>query len=216
MKKTFALVLVLILALSLSIPVFAATGGFLSSPTRNPAILVSGTSSDENFNGELVITPYPNRDNLSEEEKKDLDAAYSDIAANSNLSDLIPNIGSYSSNKGVPVKALAVQDLFYVHATDTSAEKASYDLTLKIASSDKFVALAHYSNGKWSVVDSAKIDADGNLTFKTENLGAFALVVNASASSNPNTSDSLIGISFGVSALIVAAAVVSRKFSVNA
>lgn len=185
MKKTFALVVTVILMLSACIPAFAVNGSFTGSPSNNSdPVLVDFSTTVSGFNGNLVITPYKNRNNLSAANKEKLETSYKQIAEATDLSVIVPDIKSVAANAKVEVKDLAVSDLFFadVEGNAVVSESGKYTVTVKCDSLNKFVALLCYNDGKWTTVNDAKVDSNGNLVFTTEVLGAFATVLSTEGS----------------------------------
>lgn len=185
MKKTFALFVTIILMLSASVSAFAVNGSFVGSPTNNSApTLVSFSSTVSGFNGNLVLTPYKNRNNLSTEKKQQLETAYQQIAEAADLTVLADEIKTVAADAKVEVKDLAVSDLFFadVEGTVVANEAGKYTITMKCDNLDKFVSLLCLSDGKWTVIKDAKVDSNGNLVFTTDVLGAFATVVSIDGS----------------------------------
>lgn len=185
MKKTFALVVTVILMLSACIPALAVNGSFTGSPTNNSApILVGVSSTIPGFNGNLVLTPYKNRNNLSAAQKQQLETSYKQISEASELTAIVPEIKTVAANAKVEVKDLAVSDLFFadVEGTAVADQSGKYTITMKCDNLDKFVSLLCFSDGKWTVIEDAKVDSNGNLVFTTDVLGAFATVVSTEGS----------------------------------
>ncbi|MGN0451252.1 MAG: hypothetical protein ACI4FN_03935 [Acutalibacteraceae bacterium] len=185
MKKTLALVVTVILMLSASISAFAVNGSFTGSPTNNSApTLVDFTSTVPGFNGNLLITPYKNRNNLSTEKKQQLETAYKQISEAADLTAIAPEIKTVAANAKVDVKDLAVSDLFLADVDGNVATDASgkYTVTIKCDNLNKFVSLLCFNDGKWTVINDAKVDSNGNLVFTTDVLGAFATVVSTEGS----------------------------------
>lgn len=185
MKKTFALVVTVILMLSACIPAFAVNGSFTGSPTNNSdPVLVDVSSTVPGFTGNLVLTSYKNRNNLSEAQKQQLETAYKQIAESSDLTAIVPAIKTIAANAKVEVKDLAVSDLFFAHDESpvVANQSGKYTITMKCDNLDKFVSLLCFNDGKWSVVEDAKVDSNGNLVFTTDVLGSFATVVSIEGS----------------------------------
>ena len=81
MKKVVAICLMMVMVLSMSVNVFAAPGGFVSSPSGNPAPeVVIFAPSDDDCKGRLVVTAYGDRHDLSEALREMLEKAYKDFS----------------------------------------------------------------------------------------------------------------------------------------
>ena len=166
MKKLLSVCLIFVMVICFGVTAFAE-GGFVNSPSLNPAPEVEGTI-------EVVITPYFERSELSEAERKALEEAYNSINSVDNLSELNGNL------KG---ENLGVSDLFNVSSNSSKAQT----LTLKADTLDNFVALMVYVNGEWKIVDGAKVQ-NGKLVFTAKDYGPYAIVVdNADGTTSPQT-----------------------------
>lgn len=107
MKKTFALVVTVILMLSACIPAFAVNGSFTGSPSNNSdPVLVDFSTTVSGFNGNLVITPYKNRNNLSAANKEKLETSYKQIAEATDLSVIVPDIKSVAATLRLRLRIL--------------------------------------------------------------------------------------------------------------
>ncbi|MBQ8696463.1 MAG: hypothetical protein IJ519_01980 [Clostridia bacterium] len=190
MKKLLALVLVVSMVAVLGIAAFAAKGGFVYSPSVNPAPTIEEQEhSDDDCPGELVITPYNERDELDEEARETFEDAYDEILNLSEDDDLYEIIEELAEELGVPAEDLLVSDLFdvsYINCDDT--EGHSYSVTLDSDTFDNFAKLVYYEDGKWLVVDSTLGD-DGMVSFSYDKTGTFAVIVDTSEVESPVTGD---------------------------
>ena len=206
MKKLLAIGLVVILMFSMSIPAFAAeNGGFLNSPSKNPAPEVTDKNhDDDDCDGEVIITPYKDRDELSDEAKDLIEKAYDDIAGTDDLTDLCDDIADIIKDKNIKSEDLAVSDLFDVDITGCDEEH--HNVTLDVDTADNFVALMQIDeDGKWSIVKDAKL-VDGKLVFKLDFFSPLAIVVNKDKTS-PQTHDNTLLYIYAAVMLVSAAAV---------
>lgn len=130
------------------------------------------------------MTSYKNRNDLSAAQKQQLETAYQQIAESSDLTAIVPAIKTVAANAKVEVKDLAVSDLFFadVESAAVADQSGKYTVTMKCDNLDKFVSLLCFSDGKWTVIEDAKVDSDGNPVFTTDVLGAFATVVSIEGS----------------------------------
>lgn len=195
MKKFLAVCLALIMAVSGTVFAFAQ-GGFVSSPSGNPAPVIINVNFEEgSCKPEIVVTPYSERDNLDQKRESDMNAAYDEIAANNDLTKLCAALASVAAAKGIPVENLAVSDLFDV----TAHHNGNHDfcgkivITLSAETIKNFVALLHRNNGKWELVTDVVInEAENTIEFSTRDFSPFAIVVDTSAENLPNTGEALI------------------------
>lgn len=169
MKKVlvFALVVVMLFA----VPATVLADGFVSSPSLNKAPAVES--------GDVTVTGYGDKATLTEAQQTALTAAYDSIAAATDVSKLAGGLATIAGDK-----KLAVADLFDI----TSKGEGPVTISLKSDAFKNFVALLHYTDGKWEIVD-AKLSGT-TLTFTVDSFSPFAVVVSTDAQS-PETSDAL-------------------------
>ncbi|MBE7056226.1 MAG: hypothetical protein E7388_02135 [Ruminococcaceae bacterium] len=219
MKKTMVFVMTLMLVLSLGATGVFAAGGFVKSPSLNPAPeLIHGISKDGQCDGTFVITPYDERDTLSDDELKEFEESYDDVKENEDLSKLVSELNDVAKDKNLDVTEFAVSDLFHTHVENCSHEEGkehgTFDVTLKADTLNKYVGLLRYSDGEWSLVKEAIINKDGHLVFEAAKLGSYAIVVNTDASliTPPVTGDAFPWIALALVAMIAVTAVVVFSF----
>ena len=214
MKKVLAICLIMVMVASMSVNVFAARGGFVSSPSGNRApILVHVTPKDEDCTGTIVITPYGDKEDLPEDMREALEDAYDSIANSDDLSKLNDELAKYASDKKIPDKNLAVSDLFNIHTTgcENHDKHDEFDVTLDADTLNHFVGLLYQdSNGKWQWVPDAKVVNNGeHLKFTGMGAGPYAIVVDTTEGTPSKTGDSdIILICAAVMAVSAAALVV--------
>ena len=178
MKKLLSVCLAFVMVISFGVTVLAE-GGFVSSPSGNPAPEIVEPSE-----GKIVIIPYSDRGKLSEAERKNLEAAYSSINENGNLVNLNQGLNDIAKDKNIDPSNLAVRDLFNVSNNGASG---TYTLELKADTFKNFVALTAYVNGEWKIVEDAKLQG-ANLVFTANYFGPYAVVVNtADDTKSPQT-----------------------------
>ena len=219
MRKTIVFLMTLVLIMSVSVMgVAAVTGGFVKSPSLNPAPeLIEATDKGGECDGTFIVTPYDERDNLNEEEKKEFEESYRDIKANPNLGNLTSDIGELAKRKNLDETKLAVSDLFHTHVEDCThgddVVHGPFDVVLEADTLEKYVGLLHYSNGEWSLVKDATINLDGHLVFEAAKLGSYAIVVNTDESlvPQPPTGDEFPWIAVALVAMIAVTTVVFVK-----
>lgn len=192
MKKTMVILLALVLALSLPITAMAA-GGFVSSPSVNDGPKLEDYSFDsEDCDGEIVVTPYSDRDQLPDSERQDLEDARDEIEDSKDLTDLCDGLDDAAKDKGVNKKKLSVSDLFHVglEGCDDHEDHGSFRVKLTTEQTKNFVALMKRVNGKWQLVPNAKVSGD-HLLFTSGDFGPYAIVVNTGAGNvqAPQTGD---------------------------
>lgn len=166
MKKLLSVCLVFVMVICFGVTAFAE-GGFVSSPSLDTAPEVEEGSSD------VKITPYGDRNTLTEAEREVLEEAYNSINSAQSLVELNGNL------KG---DNLAVSDLFNVSSDSTGPQT----LTLKADTLKNFVSLMVYVDGAWKIVDGAKVQ-NGQLVFTAKDFGPYAIVVDNKGTESPKT-----------------------------
>ena len=169
MKKVFSILMVSVMIVAMGITAFAVPDNFVSSPTANQAPVVSDvSSSDENFKGEIVVTPYASRNNLAAEKLDEIQGAFSGITSAADLTAVSAGLRTIAANRNIAPANLAVSDLFDLseYNDDGYQRNGTVTVTLKSSSFRNFVALLHYVNSQWEIVENARLGADGEtLTF---------------------------------------------------
>ena len=102
MKKVLAICLMIVMVVSMSVTSFAAPGGFVSSPSGNPApTVVDFDPSNDNCTGWLVITPYGDKEDLSDVLRSLLEKAYNDIVNSDDLTKLNAELAKIAADKNI-------------------------------------------------------------------------------------------------------------------
>ena len=182
MKKILLICFALMIAASMCISAFAENGGFISSPTGKRApVLLDAVNSSEDCVAELIVTAYSDRDSLSEEDRQRLEEAYEWVKETDNLISLTNSLIKIAKDQGIKTTDLAVSDLFDITSTDCDghAQHGAFDITLEAESLENFVALLHFYDGEWHIVNGAEVKGNGNhLVFEENIFSPFAIVVN--------------------------------------
>lgn len=177
MKKFLMLCMVFLMLVSLCIPAAAAVGGFVSSPSANQAPELIG-AENKKCDAEIIITAYANRDQLSDDKRQALEAAYAEIVGTEDLSTLNNKIKKMAKKNGVDVSELAVSDLFDISMTECAdhGKHGKFDITLNAETLENFVCLIHYYEGEWTMVKKAEITKEDYLKFSQDTFSPFAIV----------------------------------------
>lgn len=212
MKKALAICLALVMAVSAAMMVFAAPGGFVSSPSGNEApVIITVSYEDGSCNPKVVVTPYSERDTLEEEKEDDMNEAYDEIAANKNLSGLCSELSSVAATKNIPVSRLAVSDLFDISAYHNGDHDFCGSITVKVGTEAlrNFVALLHRdADGTWEVVPGVIVNVEeGTVTFSADDFSPYAIVVDTGSNAIPDT-----GADIYIPAIAMIASAVSLVF----
>lgn len=189
MKKVLTLVLALVMCLALTMSAAAAPISFVSSPSSNPApTLVEGVNEDEDCEAKLVITSYSDRDTLPADKRELMEKVYDMIVGEENAGELNAAVETLANSKDVPVGSLAVSDLFDIdhHNCEDHEDHGFFKIKFKAESLKNFVGLLHYTGNKWELVEGAKVDNNGYLTFRVEDFSPFAIVVNTGVDAGDN------------------------------
>ncbi len=212
MKKFMIACLALLLMMSMSLTALAVEGGFVDSPSLNPAPrMISFRADSAECEAELDITAYVDRANLSEEDRTAIEAAYTEIKGSDDLSVLNADLAALAESLDVAGTDLAVSDLFdmdYVNCTHENHKDlhGNFQIQLEAETLDNFVGLLHRNNGTWELVEAASVD--GNvMTFSIDGFSPFAIVVNTGKHA-PDTGDNSMVYMWGIVAAVSALAVV--------
>ena len=195
MKKVFFIVLSLALVMCFSVTAFAA-GGFVSSPSANQApTVVESKNSNSNCSGTVAVTSYANRNSLSNGARTVLEQAAATIQNTADLTKLNSSLNKIASDNKVNPANLAVSDIFNISVTDHAGHDGhgNFDITLSADTLKNFVALMCFVDGKWVVVEDAKVTNNGtHLEFTEKGMVPYAIVVNSkgAAAPSPETADS--------------------------
>ncbi len=187
MKKIITVIMALVLGLSMSLSVFAAPGSFLVSPgTKFSPVLVEGVIND--CEGVLVITPYAERHNLPDNERKQLEDAYGQFRDNENLSNLVSGLNKNSNDNERNVTRYAISELFYTgyQNCDDHDGHNNFRAVLKLESTKNFAALLTLVNGVWTVVEDVEVDGD-HLIVNGNYYGPYAIAMNTGSGDIDNT-----------------------------
>lgn len=214
MKKIMVIGLVIVMCLSMGLTAFAANGGYIQSPTKNKAPeLIEVTPASEKL--VITITPFAKRNTLTGETAANFTEAHEDIVANKDITVLAPEVKAAAEKANVKVENLGISDLFDVSAN--MALTSEVTIKLKAETAKHFVALLHYHNDTWEVVENASVK-DDVLTFAVKELSPFAIVVDREKAtvSAPLTSDGTASAAVAVVMLVAALGVFVVSKKVNA
>ncbi|MBQ7846893.1 MAG: hypothetical protein IJ344_01280 [Clostridia bacterium] len=199
MKKVLTILLMALMVVNMSVAAFAAPGSFITSPSRRPAPeLIKGEPEEDECSAEVVITPYSERDTLPEALRLQMEDAYAQIVAATDLTTFSAELAALAEEKGIPATDLAVSDLFdirYVGCDDHRDHSGYFEIVFKAETLKNFVGLLHLYNGEWELITNAtKYEEDGEhyLSFKVEEFSPFAIVVNT-GNADPNPPQAGIG-----------------------
>ncbi len=188
MKKAMMVGLALLLIFCMSVPVLAE--GFVQSPSLNQAPVVEDVQAEgvpEGTEFTLVVTPYTERGDLTEEQKNALVDAYDEIKQAEDLTVLTPELAELVQEQDLNSENLAVSDLFDI--TPNTDEHGQVTVKLGSEYLQNFVALLHKKDNNWDVVDSAKVVNGDSITFSVDDFSPFAIVVETEKET-PDTGDS--------------------------
>ena len=182
MRKIIAVCLMVIMLASLTLSVFSAPGGFIQSPSNNPAPeITEAINESEDCLGQLIITPYIDRDTLPEEDRIIIESIYKQVVENKDLSAIYEELANLAAKLDIDVKDLAVSDLFDIRLIncDIHDYHGHFNIKLKAETLQNFVCLLHYYNGEYHVVKDARVLEDGeHLVFSEKEFSPFLIVTN--------------------------------------
>lgn len=175
MKKVLAVCLMIAMAMTLCVSSYAT---FIKSPSVKPGPGIEDVTPPEDCPGTVVITPYPDRDDLPEDLKERLEEMYDKITSPDDFEKILEELGIDGTN-------LSVSDLFNIHIEGCTnhANHGEFDVTLSADTLEHFVGLIHMNEkGEWEIVDGAKVSEDGeHLIFNFNSNGPLAIVVDTGA-----------------------------------
>ncbi|MBE6750786.1 MAG: hypothetical protein E7560_06455 [Ruminococcaceae bacterium] len=175
MKKILALLIAVILVFSASVTAFADPGAFYDSPSkRNPSLVDS--ENNDNCTATVVVVPYGERDKLEDDKKEDIEDAYDQIAKTDDITSLTDDL----KELGTDPSLLEVSDLFYIDFVGCTEHENhnNYKLTVGTELLENFATLIYYKDGKWYVVNDAKVVNNGkHLTFAAKYSATYAVVI---------------------------------------
>lgn len=211
MKKIAVTLMALVLVLTSAVPVFAA-GNFVSSPSYVDFPMLLDCEFTGGCDGELVVTPYSQRDDLNAEEKGNLEKAYQQIKDSDNLNKLFASLNTN--------KKLLVSELFNIGFAGCEDHNAHnpFTATLRVSTVENFVGVVALVNGKWVPVES-RLDGD-NVIITSSYYGPYAIVLSEgegdvpAGDDNPETGDTfpwIYVVLMGVSAAGLVAVLVALK-----
>jgi hypothetical protein len=216
MKKIIAICLSFIIAASATVTVFAAPANFWGSPSGKPSPeIISFKSSDPNSTVQLILTPYSDRNDLSDGQIALLEKAYDSIRNAKSLTELNAELADVVAKLEIDSKYLAVTNIFDIHYVGSDNQSQKFEIVLSVDELNNFVGLLHMNkDGVWELVSDAKIEQDGDhLVFSVDSFSPFAVVVDTTGES-PKTGDRVMIISaivLAVSVVALAAITVKRK-----
>lgn len=199
MKKLFAIILTVAMLATLSVSAFAA-GAFVGSPTASEAPVLSGAESKDPDAPKLVITTLKDMDKLPEDVRAKFEVAYKSVTETEDITTLNEDIAKTAEKLGVETKDLAVSDFFDLSPENYEKTESGYKVTLEPENIEQFVGLLHYVDGKWVLVENAKV-VDGKLVFEIDSFSPFAIITSTGATPERGSNTLVI-------VLIVVAAVV--------
>lgn len=197
-KKILAFVMAVAATFVCSASAFAANGEIVYSPSHHgpeadtstsgsatAGTTTPSTSTKDDEQGSTATNTeeqdkykafgYSKRSALTSKQKREFTKCYNDVKKHTDLTELTEDIAEVAEEQGLEVSDLAVSDIFY--SVLPKNKESGTRVRVKAPNLDKFVALLCYSNGQWSVVKDAKVNANGKLVFKTKKAAAYAIVI---------------------------------------
>lgn len=197
MKKIISCLLVVMLLCSLSVAAFA--DNFVSSVANAGAPEVAEATQADGSDAKalIVVTPYEDKDKLSEEKQAEIDDAFDSLANAEDLAAVNDELKEAAGDQSV-----AVSDLFDISLTGEGEVSFPLTIGLKDKNLDNFVALIHFVDGEWQWVD-AEVDGEA-LNFAVDSLSPFAIIVAVDEASSAKTGDT-VPYGFIIGAVVLAA-----------
>lgn len=218
MKKFVLFGLTFLMLLSLSVTAFAAPGAFVESPSgKEGPVLVGFEPLSPDCEGQVVLTPFGDRDSLDSQSQSNLQAAYDQISGASDLIDLCGSLGTVAEEMGLAISSLAVSDLFNLHYTDCDVHDSheGFDITISAEALDNFAGLMYYTDEGWKLFEDVILsENDKTITFTVDSLPKqVAIVVGTTVPSTGDSADYWVYIVVMVlsAATVLAMVIYSRK-----
>lgn len=154
-----------------------STSGSATAGTTTPSTSTdqTGTAAKNEEQDKYRALGYSKRSSLTAKQRREFTKCYNDVKKHTDLTELTEDIAEIAEEQGLDVSDLAVSDIFY--SVLPKNKESGTRVRVKAPNLDKFVALLCYSNGEWSVVKDAKVNANGKLVFKTKKAAAYAIVI---------------------------------------
>ena len=154
-----------------------STSGSATAGTTTPSTSTdqTGTAAKNEEQDKYRALGYSKRSALTAKQRREFIKCYNDVKKHTDLTELTEDIAEVAEEQGLEVSDLAVSDIFY--SVLPKNKESGTRVRVKAPNLDKFVALLCYSNGEWSVVKDAKVNANGKLVFKTKKAAAYAIVI---------------------------------------
>lgn len=220
MKKVFAICLALVMVLTMGLNVMAAPNNFVESPSNNrvPVIVDKETTDGDCSNPTIIITPYGDRDKLTEEQKKNYEDAYNQIVNADSIEDMFSGITSVLPPGSIATD-LSISDLFNMSCDNCDNPDSHGRITIQLnpETLKGFVGLIQFINGEWVLVEDAVVN-NGYLSFTAGELSTFAVVVDRTKAEStspvtgaPLTSYIVYGAVFATAALALVVVFAKKK-----
>lgn len=198
MRKAFLFAIVFVMVMGIGFSATAARGGFISSPSGNLAPEILEFVIDGNdCTASLTITPFSQRENLTELDQKEIEDAYDDIAQNADITILNQELKKRAEELGVSGENLGVSDLFDIGLEDCDIHNDHNSFSIKLSTDtlENFVGLMYKHDGEWKFVPGARVTGAEKdvLEFSTNEISPFAIIVERDASpiTPPPTGDDI-------------------------
>lgn len=195
MKKIIALVSAVVMIFCLSIPVFA--GNYVNSPSLlDPFSDEAIVSSNPQLREKIILSSFGERDEkLTLGASEDFYNSFKKISESKSVYDVYDgNFNKALHDYVIKDKSffyklfnkrkyvgIAVSDLFYIENTDPQYDAGTITVKVKCENVKNFRGVVNNEGGTWTIVNDATVDANGNISFKTDKLGTFAVVVEPNA-----------------------------------
>lgn len=181
MKKVFALMLVCLLVLSMTVAVSADPGAFVQSPSYNgDTTLVNADNATEACEAQLAVYSYADRDQMSDESRTAVEAAYASIAGCEDLAALNSGVSTLAEELQIASDKLAVSDLFAIEMSDCDLHDGhgAFTVTVKPHVLDNYACLLQFNGSSWEMVKESSVNEEGTeLTFVVDEMNPLAIVV---------------------------------------
>lgn len=194
MKKFLATLLVLTMVVSASVCAladFVPSIGVKEEPAVEKSVIVDDKGKETEI--EIVVTAISNKDDLTEEQKQEIEAAYEKLGDEKIIADI-------SKDAGFDKKAV-IAEVFDI-STDTEIKPGEVlEVTFKTTTdySGKNIAIGHYVGSKWVIERDVTIEGN-TIKVKIKGTSPFAIIVEGTEEIKNTTS---LGTIIWIAAIVV-------------
>lgn len=163
----------------------------VSMPSSNSTAKIEIAEYNDQIKAFLVVTQLPFKPTIiSAESRAEVDIAYDDIINREGYNSLRDRLIAMSKTGTIGDKYVIANTIFDVtyyeeswgtHVLHESDNHGTVTIEVPAEVLEHYVALLHYYNGRWNIVESARILNETQLEFSVSEFSPFAIVVDGNA-----------------------------------